>query len=235
MLKYTIMSGESDLQRAVQILSQVPFFADLPPSLQTEVARRALRRVYQNGEAVFWEGDSCQGLYVVEEGWLKAVKLSPAGREQVLHFLGPGETFNALSVFTVTPNPATVIALEPSTVWLLEREMMLQLLDQYPKLARLVIQNLAQRLLHMLSLVEDISLRTVEARLARFLLEQAAGETINRRRWATQAEMAARLGTVPDVLNRALRKLADEGLIEVARHQIRILDAAGLERKAEGA
>jgi len=79
--------------------------------------------------------------------------------------------------------------------------------------------------------VEDLSLRTVEARLARFLLEQATGGVLRRQRWATQAEMAARLGTVPDELNRALRSLAEEGLIQVKRHQIQILDRQGLEAK----
>ncbi len=224
-----------DAAHIVQIISGLSFFSGLDASIQEEIARRAVGRVYQSGEAVFWEGDACQGLYVVEQGWLKVVKLSPAGREQVLHFLGPGETFNALGAFTATSNPASVIALEPSTVWLLERRMMQELLERYPRLASVVIQDLAGRLLHVLSLVEDISLRTVEARLARFLLTQGAGGTLNRRRWATQAEMAARLGTVPDVLSRALRKLAEEGLIEVTRHQIRILDAESLERKAQGA
>ena len=56
----------------------------------------------------------------------------------------------------------------------------------------------------------------------------AEGEVVQRRRWATQADLAARLGTVPDVVNRALRKLAVAGLIHVERQQIRILDSAGL-------
>jgi CRP/FNR family transcriptional regulator len=228
------MPTSNDLQQAIQALSKISYFSALEETMLAEIARQAFRRLYQSGETIFWEGDACQGIYVVEDGWLKVVKLSPSGREQVLHFLGPGEVFNALSVFNDTPNPATVVALEYSTVWLIRRETMLQLLDTHPPLARLVIQDLANRLLHMLALVEDISLRTVEERLARFLLEQAAGETINRRKWATQAEMAARLGTVPDVLNRVLRKLAEEGLLEVSRHQIRILDPGGLEKKAEG-
>jgi CRP/FNR family transcriptional regulator len=82
-------------------------------------------------------------------------------------------------------------------------------------------------------MVEDLSLRSVEARLARLLLEQAQGESVRRRRWATQAEMASRLGTVPDVVNRALRKLAEEGLIHVERHQIQILDQEGLKTVAQ--
>jgi CRP/FNR family transcriptional regulator len=85
--------------------------------------------------------------------------------------------------------------------------------------------------LNLLALVEDLSLRTVEERLVRMLLEQADEGILHRRRWATQTEMAARLGTVPDVLNRALRSLAEEGLIQVKRHQIQILDRQGLEAK----
>ena len=76
-------------------------------------------------------------------------------------------------------------------------------------------------------------LRSVEARLARLLLEQAEGESVQRRRWATQSEMASRLGTVPDVVNRALRKLAEQGLIHVERHQIQILDQEGLQAVAQ--
>lgn len=87
-------------------------------------------------------------------------------------------------------------------------------------------------MLHLASLAEDLSLRTVEARLARLLLERADEGTVRRRRWATQAEMAARLGTVLDVLNRALQQLANEGLIEVERHRIRIVDRDGLKAKA---
>ena len=193
-----------------------------------------MRRDYAVDEIILLEGDPCQGLYLVETGWLKVLKLARTGREQALYFLGPGETFNAVSVFTEALNPATVMALELSTVWLISQETMLSLLETHPPLARMVIQDLAGRLLRMISLVEDISLRPVEGQLARFLLEQADAHTVQRRRWAIQAEMAARLGTVPDVFNRALRKLVEAGLIEVSRHQIRLLDPERLQKLAQG-
>ena len=98
-------------------------------------------------------------------------------------------------------------------------------------MSRQVIKDLADRVIHLVRLVEDLSLRSVEARLARLLLEQAeAGGSVQRRRWATQAEMAPALATVPDVVNRALRKLSDAGLIHVERHQIQILDQEGLKQ-----
>lgn len=226
------MPGTERTSEAAAALSQVDYFAGLDPATLEVVGRAALRREFQADQIVLLEGEPCDGLYVIQEGWLKAVKLSPEGREQVLRFLGPGETFNVISVLRETPNPATVVALEPVTAWVVRREAMLQLLDDEPRLARMVIQNLAERILHLVGLVEDLSLRTVETRLARLLLEQASEGLVRRRKWATQAEMAARLGTVPDVLHRALRGLVEAGLIAVDRQQIRVLDREGLAAKA---
>lgn len=124
-----------------------------------------------------------------------------------MQFLGRGEAFNAVGVFTGTPNPATVTALEPSTVWMIPREKMLALLETHPPLALMVIQDLAGRVLHLITLVEDLSLRKVESRFARLLLEESQDNIIPRQRWATQTEMAARLGTVPDVASRTIRKI----------------------------
>ncbi len=217
---------------ATKILSTVPYFAALDAKSLEVVARTAVRREYEAGEMVFGEGEPCAGLFVVESGWLKSVKVSPAGREQVIRFVGPGDAFNEVGVLVGSPNLVSIIALEPAAVWVVQRDTLFALIDQNPRLARFVIQNLAKRTLHLIGLVEDLSLRSVEARLARLSLEQAKEGAVRRRRWTTQAEMAARRGTVPDVLNRALRSFSDENLIQVDRHQIRILDRKGLEAKA---
>jgi len=230
------MSHNSALNQTIKILTRVPYFGGLDPEILTAIAQVAEHRAYDRDQVVFMEGDPGAGLYIVEHGWFKVVKISLDGREQAIHFLGPGEAFNAMSVFTETPNPATVIALEPSTALLVRRDAMIRLLDAHPRLARIMIQKLAARVQHLITLVEDLSLRTVEARMARMLLargRQGEDQTVSRRRWATQNEMAARLGTVPDVVSRTLRKLASEGMIEVSRHQIKILDIEGLERVAK--
>lgn len=215
------------------IFRVVSYFSGLNDSALNLVTQSAIRRTYEAGQVILIEGEPCTGLYILESGWLKAVKIGLDGREQVLQMLRAGEVFNAISVFTDAPNQASVSALEPSVVWMIRREILLKLIDEHPALARQVIEDLAGRVMHLVRLVEDLSLRSVEARLARLLLEQAEGESVQRRRWATQAEMAARLGTVPDVVNRALRKLSEEGLIHVKRHQIQILDKEGLREVAQ--
>ncbi len=197
------------------------------------VAQSAIRRTYDAGQVILIEGEVCSELFIIESGWLKAVKIGLDGREQVLQMLRAGEVFNAISVFTDAPNQASVSALETSVVWIIQRDILLKLMDEYPALARQVVKDLAGRVMHLVRLVEDLSLRSVEARLARLLLEHAQGESVQRRRWATQAEMASRLGTVPDVVNRALRRLSEGGLIHVERHQIQILDKEGLKLVAQ--
>ena len=217
------------ITEAAQVFASVPAFVGCDAATLTAITQAAVQQHYDANQVVFLEGDPSAGLYIVQHGWLKAIKLAANGREQTLRLVGPHEVFQELSVLMQSSNPATVVALEPATVWLIPRNSLLQLLDSHPQLARIIIQNLAERVLHLLALVEDLSLRSVEARLARLLLTQATNNMVQRRRWSTQAELAAQLGTVPDVLNRALRSLVEGGLIQVERHQIRILDRARLE------
>ena len=220
------------VKRIDQLLSSVGYFSGLDETTLKAVKQAAIPRNYDSGQLIILEGEPNSGLYLIEGGWVKVVKIAVDGREQVLRFLGPGEVFNAISVLTGTPNPASVAALEETRLWVLLHDTMQRLIDEHPTLAKQMIQDLAGRVLHLISLVDDLSLRTVEARLARLLVEQAVGDKVYRKKWATQAEMAARLGTVPDVLSRSLRNLAEQGIIQAERSLIQILDMEALKQKA---
>lgn len=222
-----------DLPPMRRLLASISYLAELDDAAQSVIARHALRRTYDAGEVVILQGEPCPGLYLVAEGWLRVFKTASAGREQVIRFVGPGEAVGEFAVFAGGPQPASVSALEPAVLWLLPRTSLLALLKERPTIAQAVIASLARRVEHLLGLVEDLSLRSVEARLARYLLETAEQGVVRRRRWTTQAELAARLGTVLEVLNRALRSLQDDGLIALDRQCILILDPAGLRHRAE--
>jgi CRP/FNR family transcriptional regulator len=215
------------------LFKKIPWLAALDDATLSRLAETATQRNVDSGEVVFLEGDTTRQLFIVQSGWLKAIKTSAEGREQVLDFVGVGQPINLAPVFAGQPSPATLIALEPTQLWAIEQDMLLDLLAQNPAMARGLIRFMATRLIYTISLVEDLSLRSVTARLAKLLLMQSQGETVLvRRRWATQAEIAARLGTVPDVAQRALRSLASDGLIEISRKQIIIRDIEGLRKKA---
>lgn len=221
-----------DINSLVEKLRLAPVFDRLEVDVLAVMARKAVWREYAAGAIVFLEGDVARGFYYLHSGWLKEVKTSPEGREQILQYLGPGEIFNYMGIFVDRPNPATAIALEPSGVWLLQRESFHSVLVTNPNLGLRVAEALADYVVHLVQLVSDLSLHTVEARLAQRLLEQAEAGVVHRQRWATQAEMAARLGTVPDVISRVLQKLMEAELIRVERQRIWILNPEGLAAKA---
>ncbi|MGE5223646.1 MAG: Crp/Fnr family transcriptional regulator [Omnitrophica WOR_2 bacterium] len=224
----------SGVNQAINFLASLPSFAGLDQPALNALAQAAILRSYAADEIVFLEGEPCAGLYIVQEGWLKSVKISTSGREQTIRFVGPGEAFNETAVFAGGNNLVTVETLEPAKIWMIPRKALLLLVDQHPSICHLIIQNLAQRAQYLMSLVEDLSLRPVESRLARLLLEQTApgGDTVQRKPWSTQTEIAAQIGTVPDVLNRVLRNLVEAGLIRINRQQIEILDMEGLRARA---
>jgi CRP/FNR family transcriptional regulator len=198
-----------------------------------ELSRDITSLKFDKGEHVFWEGEVSQGLYILDDGWLKIYKISEDGREQVIRFVGPGESFHEIGVFIDRPNQVSVVALEPARVWLLETKTIMKMLTEKPETSLRVISNLAERIVYLVSLITDLSLRSVMARLAHLLLADSTNGILHRPSWYTQTELAARLGTVSDVINRVLRELESKGVIEVERQQITIMDREKLKQIAE--
>lgn len=223
--------------RLKTLLSRIRRFNDLPSEIQEAVAEAAHPRHYGAGQVIYLEGEPAEAVYILEKGWVKATRMSSDGREQAMLFLRPVEIFGDVAVFTGSPYPGTVTTLEEVDVWVAPAQILLDLTRRSPELAMAVIQRLGERVLHYIHLVEDLSLKSVEARLANTLLQNAElheGQLIVPRRvWTTYDEMAVRLGTVRDVLSRALKTLEAEGLLKVERRQIILLDREGLAARGE--
>lgn len=213
-------------------LQTFEFLRGLDHETLVTLSKSAIWKVFPPDAVVFWEGDTETNLYYLQYGSLKVLKTSPDGREQVLRFLDAGDIFNEIGVFAKRANPATAIALEESGIWLLPRQVLEEVLLAHPRTALQIMESMADRFISLVALTADLTLRTVEARFAKLLLEQADGGVIERRRWTNQTEMASHLGTVPDVLSRVIRELTKAGLIEMDKQHIRILDRAGLAERA---
>jgi CRP-like cAMP-binding protein len=171
---------QPDREQFRQHLQSLPYFADLDPAEVEHLARLASWHEYAKGAVVFLEGDTNAGLYALHTGWLKVIKLSPDGREQVLRYIGPGEFFNEIGIFLARPNPATAVALEASGLWLLNRNLLRRVLADHPAVLLQIMGNMADRIAYLVELVADLSLHTVEARLARLLLDEATADTVHR-------------------------------------------------------
>ncbi|HOG45574.1 MAG TPA: Crp/Fnr family transcriptional regulator [Anaerolineae bacterium] len=213
----------------VDFLKRIPYFGRLSAPTLADVAGRASLRSYARRELILLEGEPAQAVYFVVSGQVRVYKVSAGGREQVLDRLGPGAALNLVPVLDGAPNPASATAANAVTLCAIPRDDFLAAIRHYPPLAEAVLADLATRLRRFAALVEDLSFRTVRARLARLLLRQAAQPG----RRFTQAEMAAELGTVRDVVGRLMAELQDEGLVAVERHRIIVKDRPALEAMAE--
>lgn len=223
----------------LDVLRQVPYFANLDPDLLKDLAGQVRERKYQAGEVILLEGEPCEGLYFVIGGRVKVFKVSGEGKEQVLRILGPGRTFNDVPVFDGGPNPGSVSAMEPTTVSLVPKAQILAMVERHPQVAKAVIRLLASRLRALTLVIEDLSLRSVVSRVAKLLLDCTRGHQTLVEGGAdacarlTQHQIAAMTGSVREVVQRALKTLEKDGAIRLERARVVVLDPKRLERWSE--
>ncbi len=213
------------LEIKAKALRRNPYFFGLPDALLEILASGTQLRRYERGEIVCWQGEPCAGLYMLERGSVKLFKLSPRGRELIIRVLEDNATFNEVPVFDNGENVVNVAALEDCDIWLVDTAVIHQAIQEQPEMAQAVIHNLAKNLRMLVSMVEELSFHQVTNRLARLIsqlpAEQLGGQANPH---ITQDQLAARLGTVREVVARSLRELERSGAIRVQRRQIQVLD-----------
>ncbi len=223
---------------AIQILSKLPLFSRLGDDALLEIAPYIQERTFSPGQVIVLEGEPCQAVYFVAQGVVRTGRLSPEGREQVLAYLGSGEPFNLVPALDGGSTLATVDAVTDTTLYTISCERLREIMRDHHGVALAVMERLGAEVRRLSDMVEDLALHTVRTRLARFLLTHASAElsevaegTQPSKRW-TQEEIATRIGTVRDVVGRALRTFADDGLIRRERGRLVVVDRARLERAA---
>lgn len=185
-------------------------------------------RPCEAGELLLVGGEPCEAAFFVLEGAVRVFRDAPSGRQQILTKIVPGQPFNLVPALrSHGTNHASVQAIERSRLLRIGGAELLGLVKRYPDLGLALLGDLADKLDHLTNLVETIALRSVRGRLARFLLDHAESGQVPRR-W-TLDDIAAQLGTVRDMVGRALRGLSDASLIDLNRERIVLLDRPGLE------
>ncbi len=222
------MAHDGDLR----FLSNLPYFRGLAAAELAQIAEHCHARQLDAGELLMLEGQPAEALYAVRSGSIRVFKTAIKGRkEQTLIVLGAGETFNDVPAFDGGPNPASAQALAQGTsVYTIPVGLVTHLLATNPRVSANVIHVLAARLRHLTMLVEDLSFRHVTQRLARLLVEEsdAAGAVL-----LTQQEMATRIGTVREMVSRALRELERRTAVSRRDGGVRV-DTAALRAFLEG-
>jgi CRP/FNR family transcriptional regulator len=223
----------------IAVLKTTPLFNPLSDTELRALAECCLEHRLSKGEVLFLEGDQAKGVFVIARGALKAFRESADGREQVIHVERAPATIAEIPVFDDQPYPSSVAAEEESLVYFIDKRDVKRLCLSHPAIALAALKLLAGRLRRCAALVETLSLKEVDQRLALFLLQEAKthGSPFKsglRYQLPPNTQVAARVGSVREVVSRALSKLQEHGLIDIDRNrQVTILDEKALRRYAE--
>jgi CRP/FNR family transcriptional regulator len=224
----------SNCLRHVTPLDELPLFADLAPATRAKLSAGSALRHFAAGATLFRAGDAVTGLYVVLSGRVRVVR-SRDGRQSVVHTEEAGGTLAEVPLFAGGGLPATAIAEVDTRCLHIPKELLAQVMRHDPDVAQLFLRRLALRVRQVVDRLDRLSTQSVMGRLASLLLARANGAagqpfTLG----MTQAAAAEELGTVREVLVRAIATLRREGLVDAAgrgRFVVRNVDA--LRRRAE--
>lgn len=214
-------------------LARLAPFAGLDEASLAAISRASHVRRYNDGDLVMLEGDTDAPALFVLQGAVRVYRSNLDGREQTLIILREGEGMNLPAAFAdARASPGSAVAVGTVRALTIALADLRSLAGRHPPIALALLRYLSNRLNHLSGLAHDLSLLSVRARLARFLLAQSREADAPAVRW-THAQIAARIGSVRVVVSRTLSALADEGVVRLDRHRIEILDLETLTRIAE--
>ena len=225
----------------IAIFKQTELFRGLDDAVLDVLAKHAVVKRLERDEILFLAGETAKGLYVIASGAVRAFRTSPDGREQVIHVEHAVTTIAEVPVFDDGNYPSTAAAEEPTTVYFLDKQLIFKTAVEHPQLALAALKLLASRLRRCAELVETLSLREVGQRLASLLLEEARNSGTKTERGTkielrlTHNQLAARIGTVREVVTRALVRLQEQGLIvhegkDILIPDLQIISAYAMDR-----
>lgn len=214
-------------------VKDIPYFAGLNTEELSSITKLMFEKMVDRGEIIVLEGEAIHNLYFVSSGVVKIFKTSPDGKEQILDLIRPGESFGDVPVFDGGLMPASAQAMGMVTLYGINRSNLEVILKAHPQVTWNVINVLAGRVRHLVSLVEDLSFKRVIGRVAKILLEYAGDGASSQKPRLTQQEMAAMAGTAREVIGRSLKTLEADGVIRLDRHRIVITSRQALKEIME--
>jgi CRP/FNR family transcriptional regulator len=186
--------------------------------------------------SIFRRGEPGPGLFLVQSGEFKLSLISSEGREQILYLAEPGKLIGEGFLPRDVQCAASAFAIVEAQAWLFPTEDVIRILGTSEALAFALLRYMAFRANRLIDLVLDLSLRSVERRLASFLFTLATragaepGKPCAIPRQLDMNTVAARLGTVREEISRALNRMQRAGVLRLSREEIIILDVSALER-----
>ena len=205
-----------------------PLFAGLDGEAIARIAALCTRRQLAAGEVLFVKGDEGDALYGIRRGQIRIATGTEAGKRLTLNVLGPGDLLGEIALLDGRPRTADAIAAEPTELFTVRRQDFLRLLEREPRIAVHLIELLCERVRWISERMEETALLPLEVRLARRIRALAAdfGTDLH----ISQEELGILLGVTRESVNRQLQQWRRDGIIELGRGRIRLLEPERLEK-----
>lgn len=221
------------------VLTDIPLFSELSVEELRKITALSRLVNHKEGEYVFHEGEEFLGIYIVLKGLVKIFKISPQGKEYILHLLTRPHLFGDVPLFTGGDCPASVQVMEDSTLLFIPKNEFLQLLEDNPKLSFKIMTGFAKRLKSITVKAEDLSLKEVINRLADYIVKGIKDNGNSNypepffKIPLSNPTLAAYLGTIPETISRAIKKLKDNKIIRAHERTIFVKDFEKLKKLAK--
>jgi len=218
-----------------EVLRRSALFRRLTPEDRQRLAAVTSMKAFDKGAALFGEGDESDLLYTVVTGRVKVFKMTPRGTDVILELFGPGDPVGAVAVYESRRYPASAVALEPTTCFVIPRTAFFSLLEAYPSMVRGLLVGLTHRLVELTNRLTELSGGRVEGRLARFFLKLAGdmgqtrptGTFIALTLW--RQELADMIRTTIETSIRIMSRWGKEGIVLTEKDGFIVADRPALE------
>ena len=225
---------------SIELLRRCPLFAGLKEDDLKRIRAIASLRQIEKKEVLFSDGEEAKGFYVILSGKVKLFKVSPEGKEQILHIVSAPDAFAEAALFLEGTYPAFAEAMTDSQLLYFPKRDFIQLIEKNPQLSINIIVTLSHFLKRFASLIEELSLKEVSSRVAKYVVDLSIKSSKEGKSPKeveldlSKTQLALKLGTISETLSRTLAKMKAKRIIDVKKNKIVILNREALEELASG-
>lgn len=221
------------------VFKNIPLFSSLEPATIEKLAQTVRPKSLKSGEVLFFKGDEAAAMYIIRQGNIKIVLPSAVGEEIIVALLKDNDFFGVMAMLDGMPRSADAVAVTACEIFVLGRSDFLSILQSDITALKTILCDLSRMIRKTDDLLGDVCFFNISIRLAKKLIDLsestgiAGNDGILLDINLTQKELGDMVGATRESVNKELKNLREEGLIDIQDNRIRILDKERLELRAE--
>ncbi|MFN8441218.1 MAG: Crp/Fnr family transcriptional regulator [Caldilineaceae bacterium] len=217
----------------MRYLSELTVFQDLSPREMEELNRIITISMVPRGRVFYRPEETSEVLFILKEGRVQLYRISPEGKKLVITTLGPHTLFGEMALLGTKMHNTFAEAVEDCLICVMSRTDLERLILSKPQVALRILDITGKRLREAEERLENMAFKGIPARLASILLRLADEQASDSISGLTHQDLAESVGTYRETATQVLNDLKSEGLIEIGRKRITILDRNRLSQVAE--